>query len=79
MGHGARGLLHRRFGLDYLPHDGHAPAYRWGEDGIGGLCDENQYLGSDSRSIDPILKGASSVSPTGRAPTARTSRNWWYR
>ena len=64
---------------DYLPHDeARSRAYRWGEDGIGGLCDENQYLVIGlalHNGVDPILKEPSSVSPTGRATTARTSRN----
>jgi len=30
---------------DYFPHDhARSRAYRWGEDGIGGLCDRHQYL-----------------------------------
>jgi hypothetical protein len=30
---------------DYLPHDmARSRAYRWGEDGIAGISDENQYL-----------------------------------
>src|SRR2546429_1693743 len=30
---------------DYLPHDhARSRAYRWGEDGIGGFCDDQQLL-----------------------------------
>src|SRR5581483_1104413 len=30
---------------EYLPHDhARSRAYRWGEDGIGGICDRNQQL-----------------------------------
>jgi len=30
---------------DYFPHDhARSRAYRWGEDGIGGLCDDGQHL-----------------------------------
>ena len=30
---------------DYFPHDqARSRAYRWGEDGIGGLCDDQQHL-----------------------------------
>jgi hypothetical protein len=30
---------------DYFPHDhARSRAYRWNEDGLGGLCDEQQYL-----------------------------------
>ncbi|MCF8003101.1 MAG: glucosidase [Chromatiaceae bacterium] len=30
---------------DYFPHDhARSRAYRWSEDGLGGLCDEQQYL-----------------------------------
>jgi Mannosylglycerate hydrolase MGH1-like glycoside hydrolase domain len=32
-------------GWDYLPHDqARSRTYRWGEDGIGGICDEHQFL-----------------------------------
>jgi hypothetical protein len=30
---------------DYLPHDhARSKAYRWGEDGIGGICDRHQAI-----------------------------------
>src|SRR5919109_2302404 len=30
---------------DYFPHDqARSKAYRWGEDGIGGICDRHQYI-----------------------------------
>ena len=30
---------------DYFPHDhARSRAYRWGEDGIAGICDRHQYL-----------------------------------
>jgi hypothetical protein len=45
---------------DYLPHDhARSRAYRWGEDGIGGLCDEHQRLClafAFWNGRDPILK-----------------------
>ena len=45
---------------DYLPHDvARSRAYRWGEDGIGGLCDEQQHLCLTlalHNGRDPILK-----------------------
>ena len=45
---------------DYFPHD-HAPsrAYRWNEDGLGGICDRSQYLCVAValwNGRDPILK-----------------------
>ena len=45
---------------DYFPHD-HAPsrAYRWNEDGLGGICDRSQYLCFAValwNGHDPILK-----------------------
>ena len=60
MGHRARGLQRERRRLELLPHDhARSRAYRWGEDGLAGFCDEKQLLclalalwnGSD-----PILK-----------------------
>ena len=45
MGHGARGLQRRRRRLGLFPHEHAASrAYRWGEDGIAGLCDNKQRL-----------------------------------
>ncbi|MBI1356270.1 MAG: glucosidase [Acidobacteria bacterium] len=45
---------------DYLPHHhAHLRAYRWGEDGIGGLCDRRQYICFGLalwNGRDPILK-----------------------
>jgi mannosylglycerate hydrolase MGH1-like protein len=45
---------------EYLPHDhAHSRAYRWGEDGIGGLCDRHQYICFALalwNGKDPILK-----------------------
>jgi hypothetical protein len=45
---------------EYLPHDhARSRAYRWGEDGIAGICDEQQYLCFALalwNGADPILK-----------------------
>ena len=45
---------------DYLPHDhARSRAYRWGEDGIAGLCDDHQHLCLALalwNGRDPILK-----------------------
>jgi hypothetical protein len=45
---------------DYFPHDhARSRAYRWGEDGIGGICDDRQLLClavSCWNGKDPILK-----------------------
>ena len=45
---------------DYFPHDhARSRAYRWGEDGIGGLCDDGQHLCLGPalwNGNDPILK-----------------------
>ncbi len=45
---------------DYLPHDqARSKAYRWGEDGISGLCDRHQYIcfaPAFWNGRDPILK-----------------------
>ena len=60
MGHRARGLQRGRQCLGLHQHDhARSRAYRWGEDGIAGFCDDRQLLclalalwnGSD-----PILK-----------------------
>ena len=45
---------------DYLPHDhARSRAYRWGEDGIAGICDDQQLLCFALalwNGADPILK-----------------------
>src|SRR5215831_3751783 len=45
---------------DYLPHDhARSRAYRWGEDGLGGICDRHQYVCFALalwNGKDPILK-----------------------
>ena len=45
---------------DYFPHDhARSKAYRWGEDGLGGICDRHQYVCfalSLWNGRDPILK-----------------------
>ena len=45
---------------DYFPHDhARSRAYRWGEDGIAGFCDEHQFLCFALalwNGKDPILK-----------------------
>jgi Mannosylglycerate hydrolase MGH1-like glycoside hydrolase domain len=45
---------------EYLPHDhARSRAYRWGEDGIGGICDRHQYIClafAFWNGCDPILK-----------------------
>src|SRR5699024_5985575 len=45
---------------DYFPHDhARSRAYRWGEDGIAGICDDRQHLCfalSLWNGSDPILK-----------------------
>jgi hypothetical protein len=45
---------------DYLPHDqARSKAYRWGEDGIAGLCDRHQFICFALalwNGRDPILK-----------------------
>jgi hypothetical protein len=47
-------------GWDYLPHDhARSRAYRWGEDGIAGFCDEDEFLCfalAVWNGKDPILK-----------------------
>ena len=38
---------------DYFPHDhARSRAFRWGEDGIAGLCDEGQHLCLAARAME---------------------------
>ena len=65
---------------DYLPHDlARSKAYRWGEDGIAGICDRYQLLVLRPRLLErprPDPQGAA-LRPhaRARATTARTSRS----
>ena len=60
MGNGPGGLQPLGHAWDYLPHDhARSRAYRWGEDGIAGFCDDHQYLCLSLalwNGRDPILK-----------------------
>ena len=52
-------------------------AYRWGEDGLGGICDDKQRLCFALalwNEQDPLLKERL-FGPTARAITAKTSRS----
>ena len=60
MGHGSRRLQHRWQFLGVLPaRSGTLATYRWGEDGLAGISDENQNLCFALclwNGKDPILK-----------------------
>ena len=64
MGNRARGLLRARRRREHLPHDhARSQAYRWNEDGLGGICDEGQHLClalASGNGRDTILKERSS-------------------
>jgi hypothetical protein len=64
---------------DYFPHDhARSRAYRWGEDGMAGLCDERAAALPGARALersDPILKERLFGLTGRRATTARTSRS----
>ena len=54
-------------------------AYRWGEDGIAGMCDANQYLCLAPalwNGRDPIVKDRLFGLGIARGITAKTSRNY---
>lgn len=50
---------------DHFPHDhARSRAYRWGEDGLAGICDRHQYLCfavSLYNGVDPISKSGCSA------------------
>ena len=60
---------------EFLTHDmARSKAYRWGEDGIAGICDDQQILCFSLalwNGVDPILKVVSSASPATRETMAR--------
>ncbi len=61
---------------NYLSHDlARSFAYRWGEDGLAGICDDQQILCFASRSGTAATRSSRSgcsASPTTRGTTART-------
>src|SRR5215472_6254101 len=63
----------------YFTHDqSRSRAYRWGEDGIAGVSDDQQHLCLSLalwNHADRSSRSGSSASPTRRATTARTSRS----
>ena len=60
VGHGARGLLADGSAWEYFPHEhARSRAYRWSEDGLGGICDRQQlicFAVALWNGRDPILK-----------------------
>ncbi|MGA7988781.1 MAG: glucosidase [Candidatus Dormiibacterota bacterium] len=68
---------------DYLPHDhARSRAYRWSEDGLGGLCDEHQLLCfafAFWNGADPILKERifGLTGPQGNHGED-AKEYWWY-
>jgi hypothetical protein len=59
VGHRARGLQHQRRRLELLYASIPLRAYRWGEDGIAGISDDQQFLCFGLalwNAKDPILK-----------------------
>jgi Glycosyl hydrolase family 63 C-terminal domain len=68
---------------DYFPHDhARSRAYRWSEDGLGGLCDEDQRLCfafAFWNGVDPILKERifGLTGPEGNHGED-AKEYWWY-
>ena len=68
---------------DYLPHDhARSRAYRWGEDGLGGICDEQQRLCfalTVWNGADPILKERIFGLGGGEGNHGEDAKEyWWY-
>ena len=67
MGHRARGLQRGRRGLELFPHDqARSRAYRWSEDGLGGICDADSACAWRSRSGTGRTRSSRSGSSASR-------------
>ena len=66
----------------YFPHDAaHARAYRWGEDGIAGVCDERQRLCLALalwNGADPILKERMFGLSNGEGNHGEDVKEYWF-
>ncbi len=67
---------------DYFPHDqARSRAYRWGEDGIAGICDERQRLCLSLalwNGADPILKERMFGLSNGEGNHGEDVKEYWF-
>ena len=67
---------------DYFPHDhARSRAYRWGEDGIAGICDERQRLCLALalwNGADPILKERMFGLTNGQGNHGEDDKEYWF-
>ncbi len=83
LGHGPGGLQPGRRAWEYLPHEhARSVAYRWNEDGMAGVCDEQQRLCLALalwNGHDPILKERmfGLTGPEGHHGED-VKEYWWY-
>ena len=83
LGHGARGLQRGRRAWGDFPHDhARSRAFRWNEDGLGGICDDRQMLCfalAFWNGGDPILKERifGLTGPEGNHGED-AKEYWWY-
>src|ERR1044071_4013820 len=67
---------------DYFPHDhARSRAYRWGEDGIAGICDERQRLCLALalwNGADPILKERMFGLTNGEGNHGEDAKEYWF-
>jgi hypothetical protein len=66
----------------YFPHDqARSRAYRWGEDGIAGICDERQRLCLSIvmwNGVDPILKERMFGLTNGEGNHGEDAKDYWF-
>src|SRR5271157_2074618 len=67
---------------NYFPHNhARSRAYRWGEDGIGGFCDEEQNLCIGLalwNGVDPILKERMFGLTNGQGNHGEDVKEYWF-
>jgi len=82
VGHGARDYSEGGDAWNTSTHDhARSRAYRWGEDGLGGICDEKQRLCFAItlwNEHDPILKERLYGSPTARRTWEDVKEYYFY-
>jgi hypothetical protein len=67
---------------DYFPHDqARSRAYRWGEDGIAGICDDRQRLCFSLamwNGVDPILKERMFGLTNSQGNHGEDAKDYWF-
>ena len=82
MGHGPRGLQPQGDAWNHFTHDqARSRAYRWGEDGLAGVCDDRQRLCLALalwNGADPILKERMFGLTNSEGNHGEDAKEYWF-